>query len=178
MKDAFCDAFEELSLKLSSLFGFCLCKQEFYWLNKRFFAVVTERLLPFHIYNHLFLCYKGTQTKCNLCVRAVFQNKRVYSLFRSKLFVYKEIFQARFADIHLPNRKPANPDLLDNFYGFYTQKIVENQYFLFNRYLEVAFRVFLNRIQHQIFLHVRKIFNQNKPLAASDFDFTVVFIQC
>lgn len=104
MTDVFHDASEEFLLKISSLFGFYLCKQEFYWMKEIFFAVVIERLLPFCVCNHLFFYNRGFQAKCNLCVRTVFQNRDVYSLFRRKLFSYKEIFQVGFADVCLPDR--------------------------------------------------------------------------
>ena len=47
-------ASKELLLKLSSLFGFSLCKENFDWVKKRFSADVIERILPFCIYSHLF----------------------------------------------------------------------------------------------------------------------------
>ena len=52
----------------------------------------------------LFFYNRGIQAKCNLCVRTVFQNRDAYSLFRRKLFSYKGIFQAGFADVCLPDR--------------------------------------------------------------------------
>ena len=65
--------------------------------------------------------------------------------------------------------------MFDNLYGFYTEEIVENPNFLFKIYLEVACRIFFNTIQCELFLHVRKVFNQNKRPAARDSCFAVAF---
>ena len=55
------------------------------------------------------------------------------------------------------------------------QEIAENPYFLFKRYLEVACRIFFNSIQCELFLDVRKVFNQNKRPAARGSGFAVAF---
>lgn len=168
-------ASKELLLKLSSLFGFSLCKENFDWVKKRFSADVIERIL--------FFCERGTISTCNLCVSAVIWDKNVYHLLRSKLFVHKNIFQVGFSDTFLADRislfvcqrRSTDPDLFDAFYAFYTQEIIENSWFLLRRYLEILCRVFFNSIQHETFPRLRWIFNQNKPSAANESNLALVF---
>ena len=160
--------------------SFCLClvliflkknmlgqKKIFNWFYWKYFT--------FSYLQPLIFCDRGTIPTCSLCVRAVIQDKSIYRLLHSKLFVHKEIFQSEFSDMYLLDmitlffcrRKSFSQRQFQTFYDFYTQEVVEKPFFV------VVWDLFRNCLQS--FLYFCGIFNQNKPSAADENDLALVY---
>ena len=140
--------------------SFCLClcliflkknmlgqKKIFNWFYWKYFT--------FSYLQPLIFCDRGTIPTCSLCVRAVIQDKSVYRLLHSKLFVHKEIFQSEFSDTYLPNmitlffcrRKSFSQRQLQTFMISIRKKLLRNLFLLlFEIYLEIVCRVFFTSV--------------------------------
>ena len=154
MYDEIYEASKEFLLQLLSLFGFDFSKKNMLG-QKKIFNWFYWKYFTFSYLQPLIFCDRGTIPTCSLCVRAVIQDKSVYRLLHSKLFVHKEIFQSEFSDTYLPNmitlffcrRKSFSQRQLQTFMISIRKKLLRNLFLLlFEIYLEIVFRVFFNSV--------------------------------
>ena len=68
-------------------------------MKEKFNRVISEHILPFHVYDHLCFCDRDMKSSCNFCSLGIFKDREVFTIVRDRLTFGSDLFWNKFTEL-------------------------------------------------------------------------------